>query len=311
MNRKIKILIVISGNSNAKSPFVLDQVEALEQSLLEFDFFMIKGNGVLGYLNNLNLLKSKLNSFQPDLIHAHYGLSGMLSVLQRKVPVITTFHGSDVNNKKERFFSFLANKLSYKSIYVSEKLAEIMHEKSAIILPCGVDMEVFYPIDKIEARSKMNLDVNKKYILFSSSFNNTVKNYGLAKEAIEIMDSEDVELIELKGYSRSEVALLMNSVDLVIMTSFTEGSPQFIKEAMATNTPIISVDVGDVSEVTKGTTGCYIVERNPQKIAVQIEKLLKENISSNGRSKIQHLDNKIIAEKLTEIYKSVKYKDEN
>ena len=57
----------------------------------------------------------------------------------------------------------------------------------------------------------------------------------------------DAELLELKGYNRVQVATLMQAVDAILMTSFTEGSPQVIKEALACGCPIVSVDVGDVS----------------------------------------------------------------
>ena len=38
--------------------------------------------------------------FKPDIIHAHYGLSGLLANLQRSIPVVTTYHGSDINLPK-------------------------------------------------------------------------------------------------------------------------------------------------------------------------------------------------------------------
>lgn len=43
-----------------------------------------------------------------------------------------------------------------------------------------------------------------------------------------------------------EVALLLNVVDATLMTSRTEGSPKFIREAMVCTCPIVSTEVGDV-----------------------------------------------------------------
>ena len=45
------------------------------------------------------------------------------------------------------------------------------------------------------------------------------------------------KLSELKNKSREEVAMLLNACDVALMTSHTEGSPQFIKEAMALGPP--------------------------------------------------------------------------
>ena len=42
------------------------------------------------------------------------------------------------------------------------------------------------------------------------------------------------------------------------MTSFTEGSPQFVKEAVACGCPVVSTDVGDVREVIAGVSNCYL-----------------------------------------------------
>ena len=44
-----------------------------------------------------------------------------------------------------------------------------------------------------------------------------------------------------------------NSVDCLILTSFHEGSPNVIKEAMACNLPIVSTKVGDVEEIINKT----------------------------------------------------------
>ena len=107
----MKVLIVCSGNANYISPFVKDQVESINKFDIETSYFFIEGKGILGYIKNLPRLKRELKRIKPDIIHAHYGLSGMLAVLQRKVPVVITFHGSDVNNKNVRLISKFASRL--------------------------------------------------------------------------------------------------------------------------------------------------------------------------------------------------------
>jgi teichuronic acid biosynthesis glycosyltransferase TuaC len=88
----MKVLIVSSGNSGQISPFVSEQVESIENLGVEFEYFNVKGHGIAGYLRNISALKRKIKSFQPHTIHAHYGLSGMLSLLAKgQVPLITTF----------------------------------------------------------------------------------------------------------------------------------------------------------------------------------------------------------------------------
>lgn len=300
-----KVLIIASGNANTKSPFVLEQVNALKKKGIEFDFFQIKGKGIIGYLNNYKRLIEQIKSIGPDIVHAHYGLSGLLAVFQRKIPVVTTFHGSDINVTKNRILSKIADLLSAVSIFVSIDLAIKLNKKKPNVIPCGVDLDVFYPVDKNATRLKLGMSLHKKYLLFSSSFKNTVKNYPLAKAAIAKIPNDDIELIELKGFDRVKVALLMNAVDAVLLTSFTEGSPQFIKEAMACNTPIISTNVGDVAEIIKDIDGCYLTNNRPEDVASNIQKALKFNNKTNGRNNISRFDNSTIADKIVKLYNSI------
>lgn len=54
---------------------------------------------------------TKKKEFQQDIVHAHFGLSGLFATLQRRIPTIITFHGSDINVKRNLIFSFIASKL--------------------------------------------------------------------------------------------------------------------------------------------------------------------------------------------------------
>jgi len=300
----MKILVVCSYNAGSIAPFIVEQAHALIDRGIEIDCFTIRKKGIIGYLLSRKKLLQKINSYTPDIIHAHYGLSGLLANLQHKVPVVTTYHGSDINNSKSRFFSLIAIKLSKFNIFVSQKLIDIAKPKSKYAyLPCGIDLSLFQPESKLEARKKLSLDVQKKYVLFSGTFSNMVKNYPLAKQAVETLQA--VELLELKGYSRHQVVLLMNAVDVVLMTSFTEGSPQFIKEAMACNCPIVSTDVGDVKDVIGATTGCYITSFDANDVADKLRQALAFNSRTSGRSKVLHFDNKLTAEKIIEVYSEV------
>ncbi len=104
----MKILIVASLNKGFYAPFILEQAQALENNGHNILFFGIKGQGVFGYLKNRSRLIRVIQQFDPQIVHAHYGLSGLLANMQRKVPVVTTFHGSDINNKSVLRFSKLA-----------------------------------------------------------------------------------------------------------------------------------------------------------------------------------------------------------
>lgn len=299
-----RFLIVCSGNAGRISPFIREQVDAIVRLGINCDYFLIEGRGITGYIRSLIRLRKIIRNSKPFLIHAHYGLAGLLANLQRKVPVITTFHGSDINEPVNRPFSILATRLSARNVFISQQLADKAGvKKDYDVIPCGIDLSVFHPVAKSEARINMNLPEDQSVILFAGSFTDTVKNYPLAKQSVELIPG--ALLLELSGYTRQEVNLLMNASDAALMTSFNEGSPQFIKEAMACNTPIVSVNVGDVADRVAGIEGCYITGRDPQEIANALTEALAFGKKTQARERILELDNKNIAKKIAEIYESL------
>jgi glycosyltransferase involved in cell wall biosynthesis len=58
------------------------------------------------------------------------------------------------------------------------------------------------------------------------------------------------------------------------MTSFTEGSPQFVKEAVACGCPVVSTDVGDVREVIDGVSNCYLSTYEVDDVVNGMQKVL-------------------------------------
>lgn len=302
----MRVLIVANYNTSKFSIFVSEQMEALRKVGVDVEAYGIVGKGYTGYLKNILGIKKKIHEFKPDLIHAHYGLSGLCANLQRQVPVVTTYHGSEIHSWGLRL-SKICMRLSAYNIFVSQKLQEMSgyNHNNARVLSCGLDLDVIKEIPRTMARERLGLDVNEKIGLFSSSFDKNIKNYPLAQAAIDKV--KGVRLIELKGYSRHEVNLMMNACDFQLTTSFRESGPLVVKEAMACGTPVVSVDVGDVKEVFGNTEGCYIAERNPDDIAIKIHQALSFKGKTNGRQRIIDLglDNRFVAHKLVEIYKIV------
>jgi glycosyltransferase involved in cell wall biosynthesis len=302
----MKLLIVCSRNSGQIAPFILEQGEALERAGVELNYFPIEGKGFRGYLKNRRKLLDKIKTFQPQLIHAHYGLSGLLANTQRRIPVVTTYHGSDINKPNVYPLSRLSMRLSAHNIFVSEKnrAKSGIHSKSSLI-PCGVNLNLFLPGSKEQARRVLGLDPDKKLILFAGSFSIAVKNPDLAKTAISFLP--DAALLELKEYSREQVVLLLNAVDVILMTSFTEGSPQIIKEAMACNCPVVSVPVGDVPELIKNVPGCYLADYNANDVAEKIKQTLNFGSRTDGRKRILDLglDGETVAKRILQIYNSL------
>ena len=339
----MKILVIASDKGGKFAPFIEEQMAAIQARGMELLRYGITGKGIIGYLRELPALRRAIRQYRPNLIHAHYGLSGLLANLQRRVPVVTTYHGSDINVPKILRFSKIAMRLSARNIFVSKRSASIAlglcatsndlndfkdlndlkegaTEKNTL-LPCGVNIPL--PWSELQHQQVGQLTLNQwvhskldkeiKYVLFAGAFDNTVKDPELAHQVIEIANNTtcaagEIELIELKGYTRNQVTALMYNCPALLMTSKTEGSPQVVKEAMACGCPIVSVDVGDVAERTSGVEGCYVVtSREPKDIAEALQKALAFNGRTNGRERIMEirLSNEQVAKQLESIYKNV------
>ena len=188
------------------------------------------------------------------------------------------------------------------------------------LLPCGVNIPE--PWSELQTQQveqltlnqwvQRKLDKDAEYVLFAGAFDNAVKDPELAKSVIAVCNStfanRQIELIELKGYSRNQVTALMYNCHALLMTSKTEGSPQVVKEAMACGCPIVSVDVGDVAERTSGVEGCYVVPtREPKDIAEALQEALAFGRRTNGRERIieMGLSNEQVSKRLEIIYENV------
>lgn len=297
----MKVLFVYGGNGK-KMPFIEEQKKSIEKLGVYIEEFQIIGKGIFGYLGNLNRLKAKVRDGRFDLIHAHYGLSGMLSVMQRIVPVVTTFHGSDVNINRNLPFSIIVSRLSKHNILVNCDMVDRLKLKNNLsVIPCGVDLSIFHPMEKTKARELLGLDIDKNYVLFTSDFDNKVKNYPFAKKVIEFTEPT-AKLLEIKGRSRDEVNILLNASDAILMTSFSEGSPQIIKEALATNTPIVSTDVGDVSDLILNVENCYLIDYSVKDASEIVSQTIINQKRTNGRSKALGFDINTVAFNIYNIY---------
>ena len=94
----MKVLFVSSGNSHyGIVPFIKSQGESLINEGIELDYFQIKRKGLYGYLSNIIPLVKQLKKNRYDIIHAHYGLIGLLCVLTfTRIPIVLSIMGDDV-----------------------------------------------------------------------------------------------------------------------------------------------------------------------------------------------------------------------
>lgn len=307
----MNVLLVHSGNAVANSSdytFVHEQGEALASLGVNVFFFAVKGKGIRGYLSSLAALKNEVEKHHIDLVHAHYGFCGALAVLQRRVPVVVTFHNGETLTTQGKIISSMAARFSAHNVFVAQHIHDKLYfiPGGYSILPCGIDLNQLPLLEKQAAVREMGLPEDRPNILFGGSFSNDRKNYPLAKEAIDLLPFP-VNLIEMKGFSRSQVNKLLCGCDLFLLPTKSEGSPQVVKEALACNCPIVATAVADIPQLLEGVKNSFTTGFDAREIALRIEMILKDGGRSDGRSIIseRRLDNPQVAESLLGIYESV------
>lgn len=309
----MRILLVArykQGFQDHIMPFVSEQGDAIRALGHEVGVFLVEGKGLLSYFMSRKQLLDKIKAFNPDVIHAHYGLSGITAVLQNKVPVVTTFHNGETLGFWQNFLSSIFSLRASYMIYVAQHIYEKVYfkrKKNYSILPCGVNLDECTITDHEQARLELGFDADKKYILFGGAFENLRKNYPLLQKGIELLQRNDIVTMEMKGLSRAEVSKLLCACDLFALPTKSEGSPQALKEAMACNCPIMATDVADIKHLLGNVEGHYICTFEPKNVAETLAKALEFNQRTKGRERIVELglENCQIAQRLVDIYKTI------
>ena len=307
----MKILLVHSGNAVAgnseRYTFVREQGEALRNLGADVQYFAVVGKGAKGYLSNYKRLRATIKAFQPDLIHAHFGLCGALCVLQSKVPVVITCHNGETLTKYGNIITSLAIQRAKHTICVAQHIYDKLYlkPKHYTIKPCGI--EIVDIVDMATAQDAMQLPKDKINILFGGAFSNLRKNVALAHAALEIVNREDINLIEMRGFNREQVTQLFCGCDMLLLPTKSEGSPQVLKEAMAYNCPIVATDVADIAYLLDGVSNSYVTSFDPEDVAAKIQQVIACGVRTNGRERILQLKlvNNQVAETILAIYESI------
>jgi len=180
-------------------------------------------------------------------------------------------------------------------------------EGNIFVIPNGVDFELFHPIPRAEARAALGWDQDYCYVLFGNDPKIPVKNFPLAQAAIERLHSRGVsaKLIVANGLPQAKLVQYINASNALILSSVAEGSPNIVKETMACNVPVVSTDVGDVSQVIGCTKGCRVCPHDPDALATALEQALRHTEPTTGRTDIMHLDRSVIAKQVIAVYEQV------
>jgi teichuronic acid biosynthesis glycosyltransferase TuaC len=232
---------------------------------------------------------------------------------------VVTYHGSDIlgwiNNKGKKgiggeVVAIACRRLARHvdaAIVQSDEMAAKIQRANVHVIPHEVDMELFQPTERQQARAALGLDARRRYLLFAANPKVAVKRFPLAKAAADVLARRDssVELLVVSHESQSRLALYMSACDALVFPSFQEGSPNIVKQAMACNLPMVSTDVGDVRQIIGSTRHCYICSPNVQEFADRLGEILAHRARTNGRENIRHLESPAVARRVIGVYEEV------
>lgn len=259
-----------------------------------------------------------------DIVHVLWGsTTALMTVLFSKKPVVISFCGSDLfgakngagqltkGGKINRFLSKFASLLSAHNITKSNQMLQFLPEKSqskTTVIPNGVDLKGFYPMNNADCKSKLKWDANKKHILFFYTEGQLVKNKPMALNVFNHI-KKHIEQVEIKFITKiphEELVYYYNAADVMILTSFHEGSNNSIKEANACNLPIVSVDVGDTRERLENVSNCYVLDSYDELLfANKVMEVLKSGKRSNGIKEAEKVSLEKVAHNVINVYKKV------
>jgi glycosyltransferase involved in cell wall biosynthesis len=194
-----------------------------------------------------------------------------------------------------------------KSRNLADALPDDVDRARVRIIPNGVDLDRFTPLDRSSCRRRLNWRNDRFHVLFSTNAGAPDKRPHLAHAAVRELNSLGIgaEFHQLSGVVHEEVPLWLNASDAVLVTSVSEGSPNIVKEALACNVPVVSLDVGDVREQIHGIHGCYIASDNPKDLADKLGAVRKGPSRVSGRPKMEQLSLSVVAQRLRAFYADV------
>ncbi|MEX2160637.1 MAG: glycosyltransferase [Anaerolineales bacterium] len=270
-----------------------------------------------------------------DLIHAHYWMSGLVGAQLKsawKVPMVLMFHTlglvknritaageheSDERIRGERRALMAADMVVAATPAEQADLQWLYEVRSdrICVIPPGVDLQLFHPMDKDAARAKLRLPANANVVLFVGRIEalkgidtliraaHLIVSEGAREatlrvqvvggdvdEELEVMGTEMARLrslarelgvqdrIEFLGSRRQrDLPGYYAAADVVVMPSYSESFGMVALEAMACARPVVASRVGGLAYLVQdGATGFHVQEGNAEELANRFADLLSD-----------------------------------
>ncbi len=307
--------------------FVAAQVESLRAAGVDVDVFHLarpeRGRNVYRGLGTK--VKELVSELEPDVVHVMYGgvMADAVTRAVRDRPVVVSFCGTDLLGGRAdgivarlgvRYSPLASRRAARRAAGVIVKSRNLFAalprdvDRSRVwIVPNGVDVSRFRPLDRDECRRRLGWSPDRPHVLFPAPPGRPEKRFELAEASVALLDggTPTPELHALEGVPHEDVPTWLNAANVVVLTSAHEGSPNAVKEALACNVPVVSVDVGDVRERIEGIEGCFLAAPTAEDLADKLRRAIARSEPIAGRERMAELSLETVAGRLRGIYASL------
>jgi glycosyltransferase involved in cell wall biosynthesis len=308
--------------------YIYSQAQSLIARGIELDILVMRGHASRWeYVRGAGRVLRRNFTSQYDVIHAHYGYSGIIARCDVRAPLVVSYCGDDLlgtpdpdePTRMSRGSRALASAFAQvgrlaratitKSVEMERRLPRSIRARNHII-PNGVDLVSFAPLDRLIARQRLGWPEDEKIALFVGNPSDPRKNYPLADVACSVAAQTCSKLIlrVVNGADPQTIPLYMNGADVLVFPSRSEGSPNVVKEAMGCELPIVATPVGDIPERLRGVAGCWVVAPEPDDFAGAIVAALGHGRSPAAREAVAQLSMDRVAARVEQVYRGVSQK---
>jgi glycosyltransferase involved in cell wall biosynthesis len=286
-------------------------------------------------------LRRHLRILEPDVVHGHASIGGLLSRLAAVGlgrPRVYTAHGIThvrAGRAVERSLRYLTERFVAVSPSQGELVVDLgwIPKERLAVIPNGVDLGPPAPVD-LRARLHLSDDaflvgtvgrlVPEKapidFVAASAIVSKAVPNARFVLVGGGRLEEKVASAVEASGLgdrftllgSLAGAAGAMGSLDVFVLASLREGGPYTPLEAMSAGTPVVLTDVvGNRDTIEHGVSGLLVPPGDPPALAAAIVELLQDHarrarIGEAGRARVrEHFDVKTMAARYEELYASL------
>jgi teichuronic acid biosynthesis glycosyltransferase TuaC len=301
--------------------FVCRQIESLRALGLHCEVAFVEGyKSKWEYIRwSLRMLRLNFSRSRPLVVHAHGGETALVARWYFRAPVLVSYCGDDllgtpradgritVSSRLRRMVLRIHARLMTRTITKSAEMESVLPataRRRNDVVPNGVNRALFRPRPRADARQELGWDADEHVVLFAADPAVERKRFWLAEAACRMAEQgiEPIRLRVAKGIPPERMPVVLAAADCLLMTSAIEGSPNIVKESLACDLPVISTEVGDVSELLSAVTPSWICPDDPEALGEATAECLLAGLRSDGRERSEWLGDARIAERILGIY---------